>query len=76
MRDAALENKAFLDEHVSAVECVTTDAKRKWEDFSMQAQHDSKDGSGFSAAKHCRMELLLRQWFVPKHNLHYSFLPM
>ena len=70
MGDGALENKAFLDEHVSYVEGVTTDAKRKWEDFSMQAQRDSKDGSGFSAAKHCRMELLLQQWFVPRRNLH------
>ena len=43
------------------MECVTTDAKRKWQEFSMQAENDAKDAADFSAAKHCRMELLLQQ---------------
>ncbi|XP_072998391.1 kinesin-like protein KIN-5C [Typha latifolia] len=59
--DTALVNKAFLDEHAAVMDGVTHDAKRKWEEFSKQAEHDSNDGSDFSAAKHCRMELLLQQ---------------
>ncbi|KAJ6800792.1 kinesin-like protein KIN-5C isoform X2 [Iris pallida] len=61
LRDAGWENKAYLDKHASAVKCVTNDAKRKWEEFSVHAQEDSKNGSDFSAAKHCRMELVLQQ---------------
>ncbi|KAJ6833050.1 kinesin-like protein KIN-5C [Iris pallida] len=61
LQDAGLENKAYLDKHVSSVECLANDAKRKWEEFSMHAQEASKQGSDFSAAKHCRMELLLQQ---------------
>ncbi|XP_058088243.1 kinesin-like protein KIN-5C [Magnolia sinica] len=61
LRDAAVENKAFFDEHAATMEGVTSDAKRKWNTFSMQAENDAKDGADFSAAKHCRMELLLQQ---------------
>ncbi|KAJ4970085.1 hypothetical protein NE237_003184 [Protea cynaroides] len=61
LRDTSIGNKAFLDEHVSSMEVITTDAKRKWLTFSMQAENDAKDGADFSAAKHCRMELLLQQ---------------
>ncbi|PKA65766.1 125 kDa kinesin-related protein [Apostasia shenzhenica] len=60
-RDAALEKKVFMDKHISSVERVTADAKRKWEEFSMQAQHYSKEGSDFSSAKHCRLEVILQQ---------------
>ncbi|ONK57135.1 uncharacterized protein A4U43_C10F16970 [Asparagus officinalis] len=60
-RDSALENKTVFDEHVSSVNGMTTNAKRKWQEFSMKAQHDSEDGSNFSAAKHCRMELVLQE---------------
>ncbi|KAK1300158.1 hypothetical protein QJS10_CPB13g01540 [Acorus calamus] len=61
LRDASIENKAFLDEHKSIMECATSDAKRKWQAFSAQAENHSKDSADFSAAKHCRMELLLQQ---------------
>ncbi|KAH7685570.1 Plus-end-directed kinesin ATPase protein [Dioscorea alata] len=61
LRDAAVENKGFLDGYISSMEGVTTDAKRKWEEFSIKAENDSKDGSDFSAAKHCRMEQQLQQ---------------
>ncbi|XP_073098956.1 kinesin-like protein KIN-5C [Elaeis guineensis] len=59
--DAAQNSKLILDNHASSMDIVTTDAKRKWEEFSKQAEQDSKDGSNISAAKHCRMELLLQQ---------------
>ena len=61
MRDVANENKAFLDNHASIVESVTSEAKRKWHTFSLQAENDAKDGADFSAAKHCRMEHFLQQ---------------
>jgi kinesin family protein 11 len=60
-KDAVSSNKTFLDEHVSAVNNLTKDAKRKWETFSMQAENEAREGADFSAAKHCRMELLLQQ---------------
>ncbi|CAO2169991.1 unnamed protein product [Urochloa humidicola] len=59
--DAARGNKAFLDEHTSAMECVTKDAKRKWETFAEQAENNCKVGSSSSAAKHCRMETMLQE---------------
>ncbi|AQK51620.1 kinesin-related protein8 [Zea mays] len=59
--DAARGNKAFLDEHTSAMEFVTKDAKRKWETFAEQAENDCKAGSSFSAAKHSRMETMLQE---------------
>lgn len=62
--DAARDSKAIIDNHASSMDIVTTDAKRKWEEFSKQAEQDSKDGSNFSAAKHCRMEVVLQQWSV------------
>ena len=43
--DAARGNKTFLDEHTSAMEGVTKDAKRKWEMFAEQAENDCKVGS-------------------------------
>lgn len=62
LRESAAANKTFLDGHVSSMEGITTDAKRKWQAFSMQAENDAKDGAAYSSAKHCRMELLLQQW--------------
>ncbi|TVU04542.1 hypothetical protein EJB05_47656 [Eragrostis curvula] len=59
--DAARGNKAFLDEHTSVMDCVTKDAKRKWETFAEQAENDCKVGSTFSAAKHCRMETMVQE---------------
>ncbi|XP_062192752.1 kinesin-like protein KIN-5C [Phragmites australis] len=59
--DAARGNKVFLDEHTSAIDVVTKDAKRKWEIFAEHAENDCKIGSSFSAAKHCRMETMLQE---------------
>ncbi|PKI49351.1 hypothetical protein CRG98_030279, partial [Punica granatum] len=61
LRETAIENKMFLDGHVTSMEGFTTDAKRKWQAFAMQAENDAKDSAHYSAAKHCRMELLLQQ---------------
>jgi kinesin family member 11 len=61
--EAALEKKMFVEKHCERVEGVTNEAKRKWEEFAIQTQHDSIDGSDFSAAKHCRMESFLQQWY-------------
>ncbi|OAY42946.2 kinesin-like protein KIN-5C [Manihot esculenta] len=61
LRETAIGNKANLDVHASSMEGITTDAKRKWQEFSMQAENDAKDCADYSAVKHCRMELLLQQ---------------
>lgn len=57
-----MANKAFLNGHVSSMEGITTDAKRKWQAFSAQAESDAKDSADYSAAKHCHMEELIQQW--------------
>lgn len=62
IRETCGGSKRFLDGHVSSVEGITTDAKRKWQEFSLQAENDAKDHADFSAAKHCRIELLLQKW--------------
>lgn len=62
IRETAAGSKTKLDEHVFSIKGITTDAKRKWQDFSLQAENDAKDNSDFSAAKHCRVELLLQKW--------------
>ncbi|RWW59278.1 hypothetical protein BHE74_00033804 [Ensete ventricosum] len=61
---AALENKETVEKLTSMLDVINSDAKRKWEEFYKQAEHDFTDGSHFSAAKHCRMELELQQWLV------------
>ncbi|KAE9465600.1 hypothetical protein C3L33_02492, partial [Rhododendron williamsianum] len=61
LKETVVGNKKFLDGHVSSMEGITTDAKRKWQELSLQADNDAKDSADFSAAKHCRMELLLQQ---------------
>ncbi|XP_023734306.1 kinesin-like protein KIN-5C [Lactuca sativa] len=61
IRETCGGSKRFLDGHVSSVEGITTDAKRKWQEFSLQAENDAKDHADFSAAKHCRIELLLQK---------------
>ncbi|KAK4749918.1 hypothetical protein SAY87_027367 [Trapa incisa] len=61
LRDTAIGNKMFLDCHVSSMDGITTDAKRKWQAFVMQAENDAKESADYSAAKHCRMELLLQK---------------
>lgn len=60
-RESAIADKSFLDGHVSTMDGISTDAKRKWMEFSTQAENDAKDGVDYSAAKHCRMEVLLQQ---------------
>lgn len=60
-RESAIADKSFLDGHVSSMDGIATDAKRKWMEFSMQAENDAKDGVDYSEAKHCRMEVLLQQ---------------
>ncbi|KAJ6425583.1 hypothetical protein OIU84_026207 [Salix udensis] len=61
LRETATGNKAVLDGHVSSMEYVSTDAKRKWQEFSMQTENDAKDIADYSVTKHCRMESLLQQ---------------
>ncbi|XP_024038388.1 kinesin-like protein KIN-5C [Citrus clementina] len=67
-RENAVSSKLFLDGHASSVEGITTDAKRKWQAFAMQADNDAKDGAHHSSAKHCRMELLLQEWNASYSN--------
>lgn len=64
LEGAAIEKKLFVEKHCERVEGVTNEAKRKWEEFAAQTQHDSVDGSDFSATKHCRLESFLQQWYV------------
>ncbi|KAK3043529.1 hypothetical protein RJ639_002108 [Escallonia herrerae] len=70
LKETVVGNKTFLDGHVSSIEGITTDAKRKWQEFSMQAEHDAKDSADFSAAKHCRMELLLQKCVSTTETAH------
>lgn len=60
LNDSVMGNKLFLDGYVSTVDGITSDLKRKWEDSFTQAESNLKDNADFSAAKHCRMELLLQ----------------
>ncbi|KAL0337026.1 UNVERIFIED_CONTAM: Kinesin-like protein KIN-5C [Sesamum calycinum] len=64
LKDSAVGNKMFLDGHVSVMGGITTDLKRKWQDCFLQSESNFKDNADFSAAKHCRMELLLQKWLV------------
>ncbi|KAL9227692.1 hypothetical protein vseg_003350 [Gypsophila vaccaria] len=61
LTETAVANKSFLDGHVSSVEGLTTDAKRKWQAFSVQAESSATDNADFSAAQHCSMEFLLQK---------------
>ncbi|KAK6944046.1 Kinesin motor domain [Dillenia turbinata] len=61
LKEFAVGNKAFLDAQVSQMEGITRDAKRKWQEFFVLADSDTKDCADFSAAKHCRMELLIQK---------------
>ncbi|KAB2066288.1 hypothetical protein ES319_A09G149900v1 [Gossypium barbadense] len=60
IKESAVANKTFLDGHVSSIEGIATDAKRKWQAFAMQAENDAKDAADYSAVKHCRIEELLQ----------------
>lgn len=70
LRETVSGNKAFLDGHVSSMEGITTVAKRKWQDYSMQAGCDTKENADFSAAKHCRMELLMQKCVSTAETAH------
>ncbi|KAH6762178.1 P-loop containing nucleoside triphosphate hydrolases superfamily protein [Perilla frutescens var. hirtella] len=61
LNDSVVSNKMFLDGYVSSVDGITSDLKRKWQDCFTQAESNLKDDADFSAAKHCRMELLLQK---------------
>ncbi|KAI7732548.1 hypothetical protein M8C21_024154 [Ambrosia artemisiifolia] len=61
IRETCSGSKTVLDGHVSSIENITSDAKRKWQEFSLQAENNAKDSAEFSAAKHCRFELLLQK---------------
>ncbi|KAK4377756.1 hypothetical protein RND71_004052 [Anisodus tanguticus] len=61
LRDTVTGNRTFLDGHVSSMEGITTVAKRKWQDYSIHAGSCTKESADFSAAKHCRMELLMQK---------------
>lgn len=61
LNGSVVANKMFLDGHVSTVDGITLDLKRKWQDCFTQAESSFKDNADFSAAKHCRMELLLQK---------------
>ncbi|CAN6480374.1 unnamed protein product [Victoria cruziana] len=61
LRDAVSEEQLSSQQHVSVIEGVTHDAKRKWEEFSAKADNDARDTADFSAAKHCRLEDYLQK---------------
>ncbi|XP_074591511.1 kinesin-like protein KIN-5C [Curcuma longa] len=61
MEEVALVGKENVQEITTTLDVLTTDAKRKWENFCKGTEHDLKDASNFSAAKHCRIELELQQ---------------
>ncbi|RDX94099.1 Kinesin-like protein KIN-5C, partial [Mucuna pruriens] len=61
LRESGMRNKSFLDGHVSSMGDIVTNAKRKWQAFCVQAEKDAKDTADYSAAKHCRMEALMKQ---------------
>ncbi|KZV48967.1 125 kDa kinesin-related protein-like [Dorcoceras hygrometricum] len=63
LKDTVIGNKLFLEGHVSTMDGITTDLKRKWQDSFTQAETNFKDNADFSAAKHCRLELLLQKCF-------------
>ncbi|XP_042463003.1 kinesin-like protein KIN-5C isoform X1 [Zingiber officinale] len=59
--EAALENKETVEQFTTMMTVATTDAKRKWEEIYKQTESDFRNGSSFSAAKHCCMETTLQQ---------------
>ncbi|WCJ34284.1 Kinesin-like protein KIN-5C [Euphorbia peplus] len=60
LRENTNGNKAIFDGHISTMEGVTSDAKRKWQEFSTQAENNVQDTADYSAVKHCRMESLMQ----------------
>lgn len=62
IRKTAAGSKKVLEQHVSSFDKTTSDAKRKWQDFCMQAENDAKENADFAATKHCRFESVLQKW--------------
>ncbi|KAI4364061.1 hypothetical protein MLD38_020200 [Melastoma candidum] len=54
-------NKSFLDSHVSSMEGITTDAKRKWHEFHTQAENEASESCDYTAAKHCHIQSLFEK---------------
>ncbi|CAI9301085.1 unnamed protein product [Lactuca saligna] len=63
IKETVTGSKKVLDGQVSSFERITSDAKRKWEEFSTQAENDAKESADFAAAKHCRFESVLQKCF-------------
>lgn len=42
MKETTARSKTVLDGHVFSMDGITKDAKRKWEQFSLQAKNDEK----------------------------------
>ncbi|KAJ0547533.1 putative plus-end-directed kinesin ATPase [Helianthus annuus] len=61
IRETAAGGKKVLEQHVSSVDRITSNAKRKWQDFYMQTENDAKENAVFAAAKHCRFESVLQK---------------
>ncbi|PWA43854.1 kinesin motor domain-containing protein [Artemisia annua] len=72
INETAAGSETVLDGHVSSMEGITTDAKRKWQEFSLQAENDAKENADFSAAKHCRFELLMQKRGASQSNEHHA----
>ncbi|XP_076907273.1 kinesin-like protein KIN-5C [Bidens hawaiensis] len=63
IRETAAGSKTVLERHVSSFDKITSGAKRKWQDFSVQAENDAKESADFVASKHCRFETVLQKCF-------------
>lgn len=61
LREKAIQDRESMQQGISSIDAATSDAKRKWETFAKQADNDANESAALSAAKHCRMELLLQQ---------------
>ncbi|KAL2503036.1 kinesin-related protein [Forsythia ovata] len=48
LRESINGNKTFVDGHLSKMESITTDLKRKWHDSFTQAENNFKDNADFS----------------------------
>ncbi|XP_045795919.1 kinesin-like protein KIN-5C isoform X2 [Trifolium pratense] len=68
LRENGIKNKSFLVGHASSVGEIVTSAKRKWQSYTIQAEKEAKDTADYSAAKHCRMEVLLQQCVNTAHS--------
>nr|ADE76262.1 unknown [Picea sitchensis] len=61
LREKVIEDRESMQQGILSIDAATSDAKRKWETFAKQADNDANESAALSAAKHCRMELLLQQ---------------